>query len=251
MLRGVDSGDRYTCRMDFRDRLLSTLRAIQSVLNVPGVMVIGSEVPNLLQPDAASTLVVSQDVDIGVPVACIEDVKAELREVTGLGPSEEEPSVWLPSNPELIEVNFVGMDPDTQDVTNVVVLEDPELPLLVFGALSLLRPGDVVDIEGLAVPVPRPAGLVIEKLLTERVAEKGARDLLVVVGLLTVMCETDFEELQEKYADLAAELRYGVRSNLTVLSLMQGADGMPDPHPQRARVAALLARLEELEGDKS
>ncbi len=52
---------RYTRSVAFRDRLLSTLKAVQTVLNVPGVLVIGSEVPNLLQPDAASTLVVSQD----------------------------------------------------------------------------------------------------------------------------------------------------------------------------------------------
>ena len=71
--------DRYTRSVDFRTRLLSTLKAVQNVLNVPGVMVIGSEVPNLLQPDAASTLVVSQDVDIGVPVARLDDVKAALR----------------------------------------------------------------------------------------------------------------------------------------------------------------------------
>jgi len=73
-------------------------------------MVIGSEVPNPLQPEAASMLVVSQDVDIGVTVACIEDVKLALMEIDGLEPSEEDPSVWLPSRPDLIEVNFVGME---------------------------------------------------------------------------------------------------------------------------------------------
>jgi len=235
--------------MDFRTKLLSTLKAVQSVLNVPGVMVIGSEVPNLLQPDAASTLVVSQDVDIGVPVARINDVKAALSEVTELEPSEEEPSVWLPLNPELIEVNFVGMDPENHDATHAFVVEDAELPLLVFGALSLLRQGAILDIEDLNVPVPRLAGLLLEKLLTERVAEKGARDLLVVVGLLTVMRAADLEEIEEEYADLPKELRYAIRSNLTVLSLMQGVDGMPDPQTCRTRVATLLRQLEELEVD--
>ena len=33
-----------------------------------GVLIVGSEVPNLLQPHAASTLVVSQDVDVALPV---------------------------------------------------------------------------------------------------------------------------------------------------------------------------------------
>jgi hypothetical protein len=46
----------------FRDRLLATLRAVQPILDVRGVLVAGSEVPNLLEVDAASTLVVSQDV---------------------------------------------------------------------------------------------------------------------------------------------------------------------------------------------
>jgi len=44
--------DRYTQVVEFRTRLLSTLKAMQSVLEVPGIMVIGSEVPNLLQPEA-------------------------------------------------------------------------------------------------------------------------------------------------------------------------------------------------------
>ena len=48
-------------------------------------------------------------------------------------------------------------------------------------------PGAVLDLRDLEVPLPRRAGLLLEKLLTERVAEKGARDLLVVVGLLVVM----------------------------------------------------------------
>ena len=39
------------------------------------------------------------------------------------------------------------------------------------------------------------------------------------------------------------------RSNLTVLSLMQGVDGMPDPRTCRTHIAALLGRLEELEVD--
>ena len=45
--------------MTFREQLLATLRAIQPVLRVPGVIVLGSEVPNLLQRDAAATWVVS------------------------------------------------------------------------------------------------------------------------------------------------------------------------------------------------
>jgi len=234
----------------FRATLLSTLKAIQDILDVPGVMVIGSEVPNLLEPDLASTLVVSRDVDIGVPIARLGDVKTALRRVTDLEPSEEEPSVWLPCKPELIEVNFVGMDPDSEDVTGAYVVEDSQLPLLVFGALSLLRLGATLSVDDLDIPLPRPAGLLLEKLLTERTAEKGARDLLVVVGLLIVTGEADLGELEELYGNLPAELRYAVRSNLTILSLMQGMNGMPDPQPQRALIATLLARLEDQEAEE-
>jgi hypothetical protein len=68
----------------FRDRLLGTLRRLQPVLDEPGVMVVGSEVPNLLEAEAAATLVVSQDVDIAVPVVRVSASKVRLREVGGL-----------------------------------------------------------------------------------------------------------------------------------------------------------------------
>ena len=58
----------------FRERLIRTLRAIQPVLDVPGVVIVGSEVPNLIEPGAASTLVVSEDVDIAVPLGVHADV---------------------------------------------------------------------------------------------------------------------------------------------------------------------------------
>lgn len=83
---------------------------MQPVLRVPGVLIVGSEVPNLLDPDVASTLVVSQDVDIAVPVERHEEVKARLGELRGLVRAAEEPSVWLPQEAGFIEVNFIGMD---------------------------------------------------------------------------------------------------------------------------------------------
>ncbi|HSD26691.1 MAG TPA: hypothetical protein VLL75_05260 [Vicinamibacteria bacterium] len=55
--------------MTFRERLIATIRAARPVLESPGVLVVGSEVPNLLEAGAAATLVVSQDLDVGVPVA--------------------------------------------------------------------------------------------------------------------------------------------------------------------------------------
>jgi hypothetical protein len=48
----------YWTRVIFRDRLFATIRAARPVLEVPDVLIVGSEVPNLLEPDAASTLVV-------------------------------------------------------------------------------------------------------------------------------------------------------------------------------------------------
>jgi hypothetical protein len=52
--------------MTLRDRLFATVAAARAVIEEPGILIVGSEVPNFLQPGAASTLVVSQDSDIGV-----------------------------------------------------------------------------------------------------------------------------------------------------------------------------------------
>lgn len=134
--------------MTFRDRLIATLRLLRPVLEEPGVLVIGSEVPNLLQADAASTLVVSQDVDVGVPVDRAASVKRRLRQVEGLVPSAEEPSVYVPTAPGLLEANFLGLDSRIREASETYVLEDPELPLMVFGPLGLLRPGPVIEVEG-------------------------------------------------------------------------------------------------------
>lgn len=236
----------YTSVVEFRRRLLRTLQAIQPVLEESGVLVVGSEVPNLLEPDVAATLVVSQDVDLAIPVLRHAAVKARLRGVRGLHQSAEEPSVWTPEAADLMEVNFIGMDPELRDASEVYVLQDGELPLLVFGALSLLRPGPAVRVEGLTIPVPRLAGLLVEKLLTDRSGEKGERDLLVALGLLVLASDVDLVEMDETYAGLAPELRHAVRSNLTILSLMEPRPGMPDPGPHRARIASLLRRLERM-----
>lgn len=40
----------------FRDRLVATIRAARPVLETEGVLVVGSEVPNLLEPGAAAIL---------------------------------------------------------------------------------------------------------------------------------------------------------------------------------------------------
>lgn len=239
-----DQSSGYTAAVTFRDKLLASLRAIRPVLELDGVLVIGSEVPNLLQREAASTLVVSQDVDIAVPVALHAEVKRALTKVRGLEQSADEPSVWAPTTPGLIEVNFVGMDPATKSAVDSYVLDDDILPLLVFGHLSLMRPGETLEVEGARVPLPRPAGLMLEKLLSERSGEKGDRDLLVVIGMLLQCGEEDLTELEGLYRRLRPEERHAVRSNLTLLSLLPAREGMPDPAPARQRVATLLRRLE-------
>ena len=100
----------YTRSVEFRDRLLATIAAARTVLEEPGVLVVGSEVPNLLEPDAASTLVISQDLDIGVPVERHSAVKRRLSGLLDFQPSPDEPSVWAPRSAGLLEVNFVGID---------------------------------------------------------------------------------------------------------------------------------------------
>lgn len=244
----TQGGLRILGTVSFRERLLATLRALQPVLEEPGVLVVGSEVPNLLVPDAAATLVVSQDVDLGVPVDRVQSVKKHLGGIRGLVPSAEEPSVFVPTLPALIEANFLGLDPRIRDASETYVLEDPELPLMVFGPLGLLRAGPVADIEGLRVPLPRTGDLIIEKLLTDRPGEKGARDLLVVAGLLAVAAPADVDDAVALARGLSTESRYAVRSALTVLSLLEARPGMPDPRAVRAQVRDLLARIEAGDG---
>jgi len=229
--------------VSFRDRLLTTIRAARPILDQGEVLVVGSEVPNLLEPGAAATLIVSQDLDVGVPVGSHAAVKQRLDRLRDFQPSPEEPSVWTPRSPELLELNFVGMDP-SQDPAEAYVLDDDRLPLMVFGPLSLVAPGMPVLIEGMAVPLPRLAGLFLEKLVTDRTGDKGERDLLVALGLLAVAGAGDADEIEQVYRSLRPELRHTVRSNLTILSLLAPRAGMPDPGPRRAEVAALLNRLE-------
>jgi hypothetical protein len=232
----------------FRDRLFATIRAARPVLECQGILVVGSEVPNLLEPGAASTLVVSQDLDLGVPVHRHAALKSRLDELDQFEPSADEPSVWTPRSPELLELNFVGMD-SAQDPAQAYVLEDERLPLLVFGALSLVSPGRELDVGGTRVCLPRPSGLLLEKLITDRTGEKGERDLLVALGLLATSEPADLDELVQTYRGLRSELRHTVRSSLTILSLLGPRPGMPDPRPRRADVAALLRRLESGETD--
>lgn len=234
----------YTAHVNFRDRLLATIRAARPVLEEPGIMVVGSEVPNLLEAGAAATLVVSQDLDIAVPVDRHDAIKRRLPEIAGLHPSTDEPSIWVPDSADLIEVNFIGIDA-TRDPADAFLLEDVTLPLMVFGALSLVTPGAELVIADTRVRLPRPAGLLLEKLVTDRTGEKGDRDLLVAAGMLAVATAADIDEAVAIYNTLRPQLQHIVRSNLTVLSLLDPRPAMPDPRPLRTAMAALLNRLEE------
>lgn len=234
--------------MEFRDRLLRTLHALRPVLDVDGVMIVGSEVPNLLEPDARSSLVVSEDIDIAVPVASHEIVKNIVLQLPDFRQSSEEPSVFVPADLTMIEVNFLGMDPAIIDPLQVEVLDDSEFPLLIFGTLSMLQPVGAVIIEGESFPLPRPSGLILEKLLSDRTGPKGERDLLVALGMMLVMTEKDRQEAIRRYADLPVELRYAIRSNLTRLSLLSPHSEMPDPRVHREGVCSLLRDLEKVEG---
>ena len=232
--------------MTFRDRLFATVAAARAVIEEPGVLIVGSEVPNFLEPGSASTLVVSQDLDIGVPVERHAVVRSRLADLHDFQPSADEPSVWLPRGGDLLEINFVGIDA-AQDPAEAYVLADTQLPLLVFGALSLVTPGAQLVIAGTRLRLPRPAGLLLEKLVTDRTGDKGERDLLVALGLLMLMSAAERDELAGAYGRLRPELRHVVRSNLTLLSLLSPRPGMPDPGPRRSEVNALLHQLEPMD----
>jgi hypothetical protein len=138
----------------FRDRLVATIRAARPVIECPGVLVVGSEVPNLLERGAAATLVVSQDLDVGVPVGRHAALKERL--------------------------------------------------------------GD----------------LVLEKLVTDRTGEKGERDLLVALGVLTTSAPEDLDELETLYRRLRPELRHAVPRGVwfrlrRVLTLAREAYAVP------------------------
>jgi hypothetical protein len=92
--------------VEFRERLWATIRALRPLLG-DGVLIVGSEVPNLAPADAPLPAVVSQDIDLGIEVQSHGRVKAAL----------------------------------PRDLCEGYVFEDPALPLLVFGRLSLVLPG--------------------------------------------------------------------------------------------------------------
>ena len=233
--------------MDFRSRLLKTLKAVVSIIEIPDILIGGSEVPNLIQPAVACNLVVSEDIDIVVPVPRHGTVKERIPELTMFRQSADEPSVLEPIDASLLEVNFIGLDRREEYSDETYILEDEDLPMIIFSRLSLLQPGEPVIVDGLRLPVPQPAGLLAEKLLTDRSGVKGDRDLLVALALLLVCDPEDLREFEKTYQSLSQEDKYAIRSGLSTLSLLESIPDMPDPTPHRALIAGLLKRVENTE----
>lgn len=99
----------------------------------------------------------------------------------------------------------------------------------------------VLDVPGVRVPLPSLAGLLLEKLATDRSGLKGDRDLLVALGILLGMTDDDHVELEARLSGLPT----AAKRNLTgLLSVLGPSPGVPDPTPHRARVRDLLFLLE-------
>ena len=131
---------------------------------------------------AKSTTGRSRISNLGVLVDRHAAVKERLDELREFEPSADDPSVWTPRAAGLLELNFVGMDP-AQDPAEAYVLEDDRLPLLVFGALSLVSRGAEIEIGGTRVsPCRAPPACCSRSSITDRTGEKGERDLLVALG---------------------------------------------------------------------
>lgn len=231
----------------FRSRLLATIEASRPLLDLPGAMIVGSQVPNLLEPGAASTLVVSLDLDIAVSVSDLAEVVRLLAGLDSFRPSPEEPSVLVPRQPELLEINLLGSDPMLLDPLDAYQASHEALPLLVFGGLALLAPAEQVMVDGRTVPVARSAGLLIEKLLTDRSGEKGERDLMVALASTLVGGPDDRREAVRLYRSLTPDHRYSIRANLALLALLPSREGLPEPVRHRGIIVELLEQLEETE----
>jgi hypothetical protein len=145
--------------MAFRDRLFATIRAARPVLEDPGVLVVGSEVPNLLEPGAAATLVVSQDPDIGVAVDRRAAVKRRLPErLLHFQPSPDEPSVWTPRSPGLL---MTAGPADLDELDGAYRRLRPELQHTVRSGLTLLSLMEART----GMPDPRPRRAAVAALL--------------------------------------------------------------------------------------
>lgn len=102
----------------------------------------------------------------------------------------------------------------------------------------------VLDVPGVRVPLPSLAGLLLEKLATDRSGLKGDRDLLVALGILLGMTDDDHVELEARLSGLPTAAKRNLTANAGLLSVLGPSPGVPDPTPHRARVRDLLVLLE-------
>ncbi len=226
--------------MGTESALLETVKAARSLIEIPDVLVVGSQVPNLMQPTGSDLLVVSRDLDLAVTRQAIPDVKACLPTLTHFAPSSSEPAVLLPKSGNLLEVNLLGLD---RDCERSYIREDPDLPLVFFGSLSLLKTGPRLVIAGVTVQLPECASLLLEKLATERSGRKGDRDLLVAAGLLGLMRQPEIDRFELLATCADEELRYHIVSNLAILSMLPDVEGMPSAAARRQEISDLVRRL--------
>ena len=134
--------------------------------------------------------------------------------------------------------------PRRQPMAIAVEGNTPDDGLMALQRIAIQVPDLVLT--DLRVPLPRPAGLLLEKLLTERSGLKGERDLLVALGLLLVSRSEDIDELASEVESLRDDQRRTVMANLALLSLLRPLSGMPDPTEAREILASLMRRLEAL-----
>jgi hypothetical protein len=87
-------------------------------------------------------------------------------------------------------------------------------------------------IDGLRIPLPQPAGLALEKLVSIVLARRAIATCSWLPACLRTW-------------NPASSTSWCNRSNLSILSLLGVRPGMPDPRPQRSTIDPLLERLGE------
>lgn len=219
--------------ISFKKQLLNTLKLLSKI---PHIVVIGSEVPNLfyLSKKIDEQLFVSQDVDIGIPLRYVDEIKPYISLLKKYYiQSTDEPSVLIPKSDNYLEINFLGIDYDLSDLDEVYIYETDDLSFVVFGNMSLL------EIQKLSVEngingkidllVADPVSLIMEKLLSERNYIKLERDLIVVSLLINII---DFEKniyrLKKIFNNFDKERKLLILDNITFLDTLLAKSDYPD-----------------------
>ncbi|MEW5692344.1 MAG: hypothetical protein AB1765_03500 [Candidatus Hydrogenedentota bacterium] len=205
--------------ISFRTKLLNTLKILKDIL--PHTIIIGSEVPNLIRINKKVDLFVSEDIDVGIPVLKFKIIKSGIKRLLKkYYVSRDEPSILCPKTNELLEINFLGIDKNLDDLDDVYIFRDGLVSFIVFGTLSLIK-GKKVSINGMKVILAEPASLLVEKLLTERSHIKGERDIIVAGLLLEVIdIKKEMKHILAMINALNKDKRYLIQDNLSTLILI-------------------------------